>query len=728
VSAASVPEGLGARRSPFAGADVCYEAGFQLPPGTHGPVFDQDVWDFTAVVGLPVQQRGHQRRMDFTVIANPRWRLVAKELILALLAPRHEAVALLPRALRTPLHLRTCSGRLADLTRWLNWLTAQGIARLGEVGNAQCEAYLAHRREVRDEHGAVIGERSPTTRRAAAQTIVDLLNYRELFTTGRVRAGLRPWAGASPTAVAGMRSGRQENKTAPLQDRVLQPVLAAALHLTTVLGPHAVGLAQQVREADQRWKARRRRPPAGPLRKGIAQVLADHEHAREPLPLLPDHLVQDRIRRGWPADDPLTPLALDLLARQAGFRQFDLTWLPRLRDAIEQTLAAVGAEKVFGRAAAHVARADGNQTTAWTLPLHRMEAVALIGVVRTACIIATAAVSGMRACELMELVVGCRRPPEQAAPGLVRYRLAGKLIKGQPLGGVQDEWVVTQPVDEAVGLAEQLHSNPDQGALLSGRSAFDIRYQWFRAWVNGPAGQRLGLAPIPKDPVTPRALRRTLAVELAYRPGGLLATKVALKHISVATTEGYAARPGGAQAELLTEVNRHEQQRNLELVLAEFRNYQQGILPAGPGARELTEFFASVDAKLESAADGNAPKVQRSDREVLNLLTKRASTLHLGVANYCWFTDPARALCLKLAGTPTATKPLAGMCDSARCPQATHHPCHRPVWAEHAQQTKTFLGSLGATRKTERARLQAGHDRAVRVLAAIDAATGQEQP
>ena len=30
------------------------------------------------------------------------------------------------------------------------------------------------------------------------------------------------------------------------------------------------------------------------------------------------------------------------------------------------------------------------------------------------------------------------------------------------------------------------------------------------------------------------------------------------------------------------------------------------------------------------------------------------------------------------------------MCDSGRCPQATHHPCHRPIWAEHADKTKTF--------------------------------------
>ena len=35
----------------------------------------------------------------------------------------------------------------------------------------------------------------------------------------------------------------------------------------------------------------------------------------------------------------------------------------------------------------------------------------------------------------------------------------------------------------------------------------------------------------------------------------------------------------------------------------------------------------------------------------------------------------------------------------------------------------SFLGDLGATRRTERARLQADYDRAMRVVAEIDAAT-----
>jgi hypothetical protein len=68
------------------------------------------------------------------------------------------------------------------------------------------------------------------------------------------------------------------------------------------------------------------------------------------------------------------------------------------------------------------------------------------------------------------------------------------------------------------------------------------------------------------------------------------------------------------------------------------------------------------------------------------------------------------------------------MCDSARCPQATHHPCHRPVWAEHAENTKTFPGQLGPTRKTERKRLETEYERTVRVLARIDEAAAAGEP
>ena len=230
------------RRSPFAGADVCRESGLVLPDGTARPVFDDDMWDFTEVAGLPNQMAKVNRRFDFAVITRDSWRLVAKEQIMAMLAPRHEAVITLPHAYRTPLHLTTAFARLAELTRLLNWLDVRGVASLAGIDDDRCEAWMAHRRYLLDKNGNVAGERSPATRRAAAQAVADLVTHRELFTANAVSADLRPWRGVAPSVVAEMPHGARQNKTPPVGNSVLQPLLAAALYLTGTLGPHATGL------------------------------------------------------------------------------------------------------------------------------------------------------------------------------------------------------------------------------------------------------------------------------------------------------------------------------------------------------------------------------------------------------------------------------------------------------------------------------------------------------
>src|ERR1700756_267939 len=101
--------------------------------------------------------------------------------------------------------------------------------------------------------------------------------------------------------------------------------------------------------------------------------------------------------------------------------------MPAMRSGIEKALDIVGAEKPCGRGSPAVDRADGEGAVPWTLPLDRLEAVALTGIVRTASIALLAAVSGMRSSELMELETGCCRPPEHYGDGLVRYRLASKV-------------------------------------------------------------------------------------------------------------------------------------------------------------------------------------------------------------------------------------------------------------------------------------------------------------
>jgi hypothetical protein len=180
------------------------------------------------------------------------------------------------------------------------------------------------------------------------------------------------------------------------------------------------------------------------------------------------------------------------------------------------------------------------------------------------------------------------------------------------------------------------------------------------------------------------------------------------------------ARPGGSQARFLGEIGKEEQHHNLAIVQAEYDSYRNGIMPSGPGARDLTRFFATAAG---TAGTGHQPPtVIPGDQQVRAMLAKRARTLHLGPANYCWFTDPAKALCLRQAGTPTADQPLLAMCDSARCPQATHHPCHREIWAEAVTRHEEFIATLPRSQKTEKARLEAELARARRVLAGIDAA------
>jgi uncharacterized protein (TIGR03085 family) len=122
---------------------------------------------------------------------------------------------------------------------------------------------------------------------------------------------------------------------------------------------------------------------------------------------------------------------------------------------------------------------------------------------------------------------------------------------------------------------------------------------------------------------------RTLALEMAYRPGGCSRQDCtsSTSRLPRRDTRPGTGAPKPSCSPKSTSTKPTATSRSCS---AEYRNYQQGILPAGPGARNLTEFFASIDATLDTTpADG--PKVQRNDRDILNLLSKRADVLHLGL-------------------------------------------------------------------------------------------------
>ncbi|MFD7163717.1 site-specific integrase [Streptomyces violascens] len=727
----------GIRPSVFAGTAICEEVGLRLRPGTCGPVFEQDRWDFRNVEGLPRSLRDVRKIIDFAKIRNPLWRPVVKEYVLALMAPLHEKVRDLPGAYRIQRTLQTTSNRGEHTVAWLNWLTAQGVTSLTEVDQYLCDAYLIHRSTRRTRTGVTV-ETSESQRLMAVLVPQEFAAYSELFTHDRLPDGLRPWNGASALSVIGA-TKQAGNKTQPARAELLQPLLQGCLFLLRTIAPPALELRSHIRETHATTVLRSNRATGERRKSLVEEVIRRHMIKLDPLEGSNDLALSGKHKAGWTPEDPLWSVNLTALAREAGLKGTILPGQRRgtpqdrtaeggllgsLRPLLEEAVAIVGTAPRWARRAPDVTRADGHGKAPWTLPLHERDLIAVLDAVRTAALIVIALLSGMRQSELIELPIDCRLPAE-GPPGRQRYRLKSKLIKGQGYDtAVWDEWVVVKEAYEAAGVAAAI-AGEDATHLFSRTLDFDECLKRLRRWVNGPHGQRLHLAPIPGDNLTLRTFRRTLALEIAHRPGGLLAAKVQLKHLSVVTTEGYAHRPGGAQAKFLAEIGREEYSRNEALTLQAFRDYQDGKRPAGPGGRDLIRFFETVESQLAVPAAA-APNVKPSDQEVITLLAKRAGTLHLGLANYCWFIDPAKALCLKLAGTPDRKTPLAGMCDSARCPQATHHAGHRGVWASAAGNYRVFIGKIGRGQKSERARLASEIERADRVVAEIDAATPTE--
>ncbi|EFL24979.1 conserved hypothetical protein [Streptomyces himastatinicus ATCC 53653] len=712
-----------ALKSPFAGLDVCCEAGWDMWPDGPRPVFDEDFWDLSGVK-FPKGVRSNVKRLDFTGITNPALRLTAKEYVFALVVPDHERVLALPGARRDPYKPESAFNFCVQLVRWMNFVTDQGMSSLCEVMQEHCEVYREFRSHRSRKRRQGSGPITPGTMLTILRPVVDLAAYRELFTVDAYRPGFTPWEGHTVSEVAGWETYALSS-TPPVTEEVFQPTVAAALYLVETLGPLVAEELERLLEARASKGGQSLREITSKHRAAVTAALDRLVLEQVPLLAVDARQVTRRIKRGWRPDDPLLHVDVgDFFSKATRSRYVRIAdhLVEDLRPLLEPAVAKAGVAGAFGREASRVPSADDSQhLVPWTLALTGDEVRSLQFVLLAACRVLVAALSGMRAGELDELTADSPQPPVTVSGGTQRFKLSSKLIKGQEFGGVAEEWVVLEPAWRAVKLAARLNQDRD-GQRAFARSPTDFLHKKLREWVNSPAGQRLGLAPIPAGPVNGRMLRRTLALSLAHRPGGLLAAKIHLKHVSVVTTEGYANRPGGSQGNLLAEVEREQEKSHLKLTKEAFADYRAGRMPTGPGARELIKAFEHIDAQIKDHEPGTAA-VLEAERRLENLLRQQSKHLHLQTANYCWFRDPHKALCLKLAGTPDATKPLGGMCDSARCPQATHHPCHLPVWQSQVGTGKVFLANPRFP-KGEKRRLEPEVERAERVVDEIMTAAG----
>lgn len=230
----------------FSGLDVAETAGLRLHPGSPRPRFDQEVWDLSGLIDAPVVMSAHRNILDFTRIAHPRWRIVAREYLMARLAPRHPAVATLPRAFRTPLNPHTLWRELDALTDWFNYLTATGVTSLSDVNQRHCDAYLETASRSTTDPGRRL---APVTIAALVRATRTFGVYAEIL-SDRYRPEFVPWAGRSADVVAGY-VRTNINKVTPLPDSLLRPLLSNALYLVDTIGPHPAREAAAARTADQ---------------------------------------------------------------------------------------------------------------------------------------------------------------------------------------------------------------------------------------------------------------------------------------------------------------------------------------------------------------------------------------------------------------------------------------------------------------------------------------------
>ena len=560
----------------FRGLPVIETASLRREPGSLRPVFDQDVWDLTGLADAPAVMSTHRRILDFTAIANPRWRQGRPRVPDGTAGLRFDPdVATLPQAFRVPLNPNSLWSSSSTWPCRSTTFTAAGVTSLSQVRQHHCDAYLATVSRSTTDPGRLLA-RDHGGDGADPAIPVPLHRDPQRPLPARLQPVAGPHATRSPDTSAAARTRCCRSRA-----RCCGRCWRTAYLLETI-GPPLAAEAAAARAADQHeaacggacWSARST---------ACARPSNSGGGPGSPAPQAHAATVTQRLKGGWAPGDPLLHMAWHPFVVEAAGAMGHRRDLETLRPGLERWVSECGLQQPWCRNASPVPRHGDGEPVPWALPMARHQLDAMAYVVTSAAYFLTSALSGMRASELAELTSGCGRQ-EQRPGGGIRYYLASRRIKGEAFGGTEDAWVVIEDVHRAIATAEALtDAPPGQRLFAKASNNSNRRYTALRSWVNGEHGQRLGLESIPDGPVNPRALRRTLAMTIAQRPHGLMATKLHLKHVSVATTEGYTARPGGHQASFAAEIAAGEEAEHLRLTVAAYEDYQRGILPSGRG-------------------------------------------------------------------------------------------------------------------------------------------------
>ncbi|MDD9380414.1 integrase [Streptomyces sp. ZAF1911] len=637
------------------------------------PLFgDSEFMDFNGVVRRPANRNRSWWKIRLVgVLADEPWNLLAREMIITLANPGHEALQAAGLHLGfDPWDIGSINLEISCLRGVITWAREDGLPEDPSRWN---EADL--RRRIKALKRGV----KPRTLTRHVSFVQRMAALSPALSCGW--PAVNPWPGKPPGQVAkDVRDGTLSTKAIPpdmwfalvraawTYIHVFAPDIFRALDMLKELR-RAARLSADVRDKDGELDA----------------WLAD------PANKVPCHH-DPHTAEGQPPKVYWVMLTLLLGMKEKQASSVFGTYCAAGRRRREKVQRAVAEGRyAFGLPVelAQVTRPDGSRGP-WHPGFDLYELSRLPTILRDAAFVLVAALSMMRSSELQEIVRGSV-VEHYNAPAV-----ASTLVKGRP-GRPRKHWWISEPVAEAIAVAEAVSPHPVRvfapltpkavNEELDGGAMVDS----FIAFVNAGLPWS-GLAAIPDGKARPHMFRRTMAMLTDQFAGSEIALGMQLKHIATRAlanraTRGYAAPDSSWAKHLQDAVHAARFRRLKDLYGAHSQGQEIGF---GPGAERLKGVFEQIAATAR-ARHGDA-------RVEDDLLRKARITIRFGALNNCLFDErnPTGAVCLENAIIPEGhIGPLEDRCRPDRCPNSMIGTEHAPFYDAHHRTQLKLLKTPG---------------------------------
>ena len=592
--------------------------------------FGDDVWVLTPAI--------HQRHLgritlDFRTVPI-RFRLVAKELFYLLLTGD------LPPECASIRSITSIQSFFYFARSFLCWVDQRQAAALSALTTADLEEFERHLASQR-----ISKENRQQKWRAARLFWLCRAN----LTADRLSFDPTAFL-AEDGQTGGGRAKVSENATDRIPEPVHAPLLVWALRWVD-------DFADDVLRACTEWSALYERSKGSRLRRSKERGSRRSPPVNREIPeRLTAVLVQYRAE-GRPLPGEHGAVNLSHLAREVNCTRTALCQ-PRYVQQIQQAAEDLGIDDGKYLWTEVGGRLDGNP---WLGKIAYGDVELLALLLKTACYIVVAYLSGMRDSEVKHLQRGCLTVWRDESGQVVRRRVTSLAFKGEhDPTGVTATWIVTAPVERAIKVLEALqpssqrylfavlptsrHFRKDRTAGVAETQATNYDLVRFARWITGYCaahGRADGIPHVQGQEwrLSTRQFRRTLAWFIARQPGGVIAGAMQYRHLRVQMFEGYAGTSeSGFRAEVQAEEAIARGEKLGDLIVNHEHHRLRGPAAAEAEAR-LTEFERHVQFRGKVVNDDK--RMQRHmDRHDPHVYPGRFVTCaHHADRALCWRGD-----------------------------------------------------------------------------------------